>query len=59
MERFNCTMRNFLDRLRGFKDSGSPLLEGMRVHYNHIRPHRGLGKTTPGEAAGVKVNGAK
>ena len=58
-ERLNGTMRTFLDRLRGFKDSGSPLLEGMRVHYNCVRPHRGLGKTAPGEAAGIKVNGPK
>ena len=58
-ERLNGTMRAFLDRLRGFKDSGSPLLEGMRAHYNCVRPHRGLGKTAPGEAAGIKVNGPK
>ena len=59
MERFNGTMRAFLDRLRGFKDAGFQLLEGMRVHYNHVRPHRGLGKITPGQAAGIKVNGPK
>ena len=59
MERFNGTMRAVLNRMRGFKDAESPLLEGMRVHYNHVRPHGGIGKLTPGEAAGIKVNGWK
>ena len=59
MERFNGTMRAVLNRMRGFKDAESPLLEGMRVHYNHVRPHSGIGKLTPGEAAGIKVNGWK
>ena len=59
MERFNGTVRAFLRRLRGLKSGDSPVFDGMRVHYNHVRPHEGLGDLTPGEAAGVLVRGRK
>ena len=59
MERFNGTARAFLDRMRGFKRANTRLLEGFRLHYNHVRPHEGLGGMTPGEAAGITVNGPK
>ena len=54
MERFNGTVRAFL---RGLQEDYSPLLEGLRV-YNYVRPHEGIGMT-PGEAAGITVNGPK
>ena len=59
MERFNGTVRPFLDRMRGFKRANTRLLEGFRIHYNHVRPHEGLGGTAPGEVAGITVNGPK
>ena len=43
----------------GTKRANAQLLEGFRVHYNHVRPHEGLGGTAPGEAAGITVNGPK
>ena len=52
MERFNGTMHVWMNHLRGFKGGKDPILEGMRVHDNHVRPHQGLGRLTPGEAAG-------
>ena len=59
MERLNGTMRDFL---RGLQEDYSPLLEGLRV-YNRVRPHEGIGEgayeMTPGEAAGITVNGPK
>ena len=42
MERFNGTVRAFLDRVRGFKRANTRLLEGFRLHHNHVRPHEGL-----------------
>ena len=32
MERFNGTVRAWIDHLRGFKSGNDPLLDGMRVH---------------------------
>ena len=31
----------------------------MRVHHNHVRPHSGIDKLTPGKAAGIKADGWK
>ena len=49
MERFNGTVRDFL---RGMQEDYSPLLEGLRVYYNHVRPHGGISEgadeMTPG-----------
>ena len=59
MERFNGTVRAWINHLRGFKDGKDPILDGMRVHYNHVRPHQGLEGLTPGEAAGILVRGRK
>lgn len=59
MERFNSTVWSFMRHMRGFKDERSPLLDGMRVHYNHVRPHDRIGGITPGEAAGMIVRGRK
>ena len=58
MERFNGTIKSSLKPKRGYK-KGSPIIEGLRVYYNHIRPHEGIGDLTPGEAAGIIVNGPK
>ena len=55
MERFNGTVRDFL---RGMQEDYWPLLEGFRV-YNHVRPREGICEMTPGEAAGIAVNGPK
>ena len=59
MARFNGTVCTFPRRMRGLKSGDSPVLEGMRVHHNHVRPHEGIGNLAPGEAAGVLVRGRK
>lgn len=59
MERFNGTVRDWIDHLRGFKSGSDPLLDGMRGHYNHVRPHKGIEGLTPGEAAGILVRERK
>jgi hypothetical protein len=42
--------------MRSLKDENSPILKGMQIHHNFIRPHMGLAnEITPGEAAGIKV----
>ena len=42
--------------MRGLKREDSPVLAGMQIYHNFIRPHMGLGKA-PAEAAGIKVEG--
>jgi hypothetical protein len=43
--------------MRSLKREDSPVLEGMQIYHNFIRPHMGLGGKTPAEAAGIKVEG--
>ena len=59
MESFNNRVRSMLAPRRGIKSARSQLIKALRVHYNHVSPHEGLGGATPGEAAGIIVNGDK
>ena len=36
---------------------GETELDGLRVYYNHLRPHEALEDRTPGEAAGIIIEG--
>ena len=58
MESFNGnTVRQREKTTRSLKREDS--MTGLRLYYNNVRPHQGLpGKTTPGEAAGIKIEGA-
>ena len=60
MESFNGnTVRLREEATRGLNREDSAILTGLRLYHNHVRPHQGLpGKTTPGEAAGIKIEGA-
>ena len=31
----------------------------LRAHYDHVRPHEGLGRMTPGEASSMTLDGRK
>ena len=59
MESFNGnTVRLREEATRGLKREDSAILTGLRLYHNHVRPHQGLpGKTTPGEAAGIRIDG--
>ncbi len=59
MESFNGnTIRLREDVIRGLKKDNSPILSGLRIYHNHVRPHLGLdGNITPGEAAGITIEG--
>lgn len=43
--------------MRDLKKGDSPVLAGMQICHNFIRPHMGLGGKTLAEAAGIKVEG--
>ena len=52
MERFNSRLRARIKTMRGRE--GDTCMTLLRVYYNHIRSHMGLGSgTTPGMAAGI------
>jgi len=57
MERFNGEIRDRERTMRGLKTKDSPILTGMQVYHNFIRPHSALKGKTPSEACGIKVNG--
>ena len=56
-ERQNGEWRDRERVMRSLKREDSPVLTGMQIHHNFIRPHMGLGGKTPAEAAGIKVEG--
>jgi len=43
--------------VRGMKKEDSPLITGLQIYHNYVRPHMGLDGRTPAEAAGIKVEG--
>ena len=57
MERLNGEIRDREKVFRGLKKMDTPIIEGMRTYYNHARKHIGLGGITPGEAAGILIDG--
>ena len=59
MESFNGnTVRHREKVVGGLKTDDSAILSGLRVYHNHVRPHQGLPDgQTPGEAAGIKIEG--
>ena len=59
MESFNGnTVRQREKVTRNLKREDSAIITGLLLYHNHVRPHQGLpGKTTPGEAAGIRIEG--
>ena len=56
-QRFNGTLGGFLEGARGLQRTDSTLVRASLLHYNFVRPHRGLGGITPARAAGLDVRG--
>ena len=57
MERMNGELRDREKIVRGIKREDSPLLDGLRIYHNFVRPHMGLDGRTPSELAGIEVRG--
>jgi hypothetical protein len=57
MERMNGELRDREKVVRGVKKEESPLLTGLQIYHNYIRPHMGLDDKTPADLAGIKVEG--
>ena len=43
--------------VRGVKKENSPLLSGLQIYHNYVRPHMGLEGKTPADLAGIRVEG--
>ncbi len=57
MERLNGEIRDRERVMRSLKTEDSPILNGMQIFHNYVRPHEGLDGRTPSELAGIQVNG--
>ena len=57
MERFNGELRDREKVMRSLKSSETPILQGMQIFHNYMRPHMGLEGRTPSEAAGISIEG--
>jgi transposase-like protein len=57
MERMNGEIRDREKVVRGVKREDSPLLTGLQLYHNYVRPHMALEGRTPAEAAGITIKG--
>jgi transposase-like protein len=57
MERMNGEIRDRERVMRTFEKSDTPLLVGMQIYHNYVRPHMALKGKTPSEVAGIAING--
>jgi putative transposase len=57
MERMNGEVRDRERVMRGLKNMDTPILKGMQIYHNFIRPHESLNGETPADRAGIKVEG--
>jgi len=57
MERMNGEIRDREKVVRGVKKEDSPLITGLQIYHNYVRPHMALGGKTPADLAGIEVRG--
>ncbi len=57
MERMNGELRDRERVMRTLEKPDTPILTGMQIYHNYIRPHEALEGKTPSEVAGIKVEG--
>ena len=57
MERFNGEVRDREKVMRSLKKVDSPILKGLQLYHNYIRPHSALDGKTPSAKCGIEVNG--
>jgi transposase-like protein len=57
MERMNGELRQREKVMRTLEKPDTPILTGMQIFHNYVRPHEALNGRTPSEAAGIKIEG--
>ena len=57
MERLNGEIRDREKVMRGLKKNDTPIIHGIQIYHNYIRPHEGLNGKTPADACGIEIKG--
>jgi hypothetical protein len=57
MERMNGEIRDREKVMRSLKKTDTPILTGLEIFHNYMRPNEGLNGDIPSERAGIKVEG--
>ena len=57
MERFNGELRQREKVMRNLKRPDTPILTGMQIYHNYIRPREALNGRTPSEVASIEIKG--
>ena len=57
MERLNGEIRDREKVMRLLKRTDTPILTGLGIFHNYVRPNEGLDGRTPSELAGITVEG--
>lgn len=57
MERMNGEIRDREKTFRSLKRMDTPILKGLQIYHNFVRPHESLDGQTPADRAGIKVEG--
>jgi len=57
MERINGEIRDRGKTMKGLKIKETPILQGMQIYHNFIKPHEGLDGKIPAKAYGIEIIG--
>ena len=57
MERMNGEIRDRERVMRTLETADTPILKGMQIYHNYVRPHMALKGKTPAEVAGIEIQG--
>jgi transposase-like protein len=57
MERMNGEIRDRERVMRTLEKGDTPILKGIQIFHNFIRPHMALDGETPADRAGIKIKG--
>jgi hypothetical protein len=57
MERLNGEIRDRERVMRTLEKANTPILTGIQIFHNYIRPHMALEGKTPADKAGIEVKG--
>jgi hypothetical protein len=57
MERMNGELRDRERVMRTLEKTDTPILTGVQIYHDYVRPHEGLNGKTPAEVAGIRVEG--
>jgi hypothetical protein len=57
MERMSGELQDRERAMRTLQKADTPILTGMQIYHNHVRPHEALKGKTPANVAEIRVEG--